>query len=165
MWKNPDHLIKQISSFDYRTMNATFSQPWAPGSGVLELLRVFCNSEGPLLSLVEACDSSLLPDSKVEKLSFSRRIHYGWKFCADFSAAKSFSLGSIHIVPPVALALKQVIEEGMTDVLLPAIRELSVSGSLSVGPVREAIERFVTARSRGLDCLTCHSKLGERSLL
>lgn len=30
--------------------------------------------------------------------------------------------------------------------MLPAIRELSVSGSLSAGPVRETIERFVTAR-------------------
>jgi len=51
----------------------------------------------------------------------------------------------MHIVPPVVFALKQVVEEGMTN-MLPAIRELSVSGSLSVGPVREAIERFVTAR-------------------
>jgi hypothetical protein len=33
----------------------------------------------------------------------------------------------------------------MTDVL-PAIREISVSGSLLAGPVREAIERFITAR-------------------
>jgi hypothetical protein len=52
----------------------------------------------------------------------------------------------MHIVPPVAFALKQVIEEGMTDVLLLAIQELSVTGSLSAGPVREAVERFVAAR-------------------
>jgi hypothetical protein len=34
----------------------------------------------------------------------------------------------------------------MTDVLLLAIQELSVTESLSAGPVREAIERFVAAR-------------------
>ncbi|KAF8491230.1 hypothetical protein F5888DRAFT_1909701 [Russula emetica] len=61
------------------------------------------------------------------------------------SAAKSLSLGSMHIVPPVALVLKQVIEEGMTDVL-PAIQKLSVSRSLPAGPVREAIEQFVAGR-------------------
>jgi len=51
----------------------------------------------------------------------------------------------MHIVPPVAFVLKQVIEEGMTDVL-PAIQKLSVSRSLPAGPVREAIEQFVAGR-------------------
>jgi hypothetical protein len=54
-------------------------------------------------------------------------------------------MGSMHIVPPVAFVLKQVIEEGMTDVV-PAIQKLSVSRSLPAGPVREAIEQFVAAR-------------------
>jgi hypothetical protein len=36
-------------------------------------------------------------------------------------------------------------KEGMTDVL-PAIQKLFVSGSLPVGPVRDAIEQFVAAR-------------------
>ena len=37
-------------------------------------------------------------------------------FGSIFSAAKSFfSLGSVDIAPPVAFLLKQVIEEGMTD--------------------------------------------------
>jgi len=51
----------------------------------------------------------------------------------------------MHIVPPIAFALKQVIEEGMTDVL-PAIQKLFVPGSLPARPVREAIEQFVAAR-------------------
>ena len=66
----------------------------------------------------------------------------------------------MHTVPPVAFALKQVIEEGMTDVL-PAIRELSVSESLSAGPVRKAIEQFVT--TRGAPLSSGHFSLASRS--
>ncbi len=55
------------------------------------------------------------------------------------------SLTGVHAVCAVAFTLKQVIEEGMTDVL-PAIQSLSVSTPLSAGPVREGIEQFVTAR-------------------
>jgi hypothetical protein len=100
----------------------------------------------------------LLPLSNIEKLQFSVSYSYRdsqsifktedpqWlEVLRQFSGAKSLYLGSMGFVPPVALALKQVIDEGMTDVL-PAIRELTLSESLSAGPVREAIEQFATAR-------------------
>lgn len=84
-----------------------------------------------------------------------------------FCCKELLSPGSMHIAPPVAFGLKQAIEEEVT-VVLPAIRELSVSDDpatllcflrshrhyrqralrrpLTAEPIREAIERFVTAR-------------------
>ncbi|KAN0118585.1 hypothetical protein V8E52_005008 [Russula decolorans] len=125
--------------------------------GALQL-NFLCDADGPLPSLVEACNTSLLPLSNIETFEISaRNLHPDcesgfntedpqWlEVLRKLSAAKSLSLGSMHIVPPIAFALKQVIGEGMTDVL-PAIQELSVAGSLSAGPVREAIERFVAVR-------------------
>ena len=119
-----------------------------------------CDADGPLPSLVEACNTSLLPLSNVKNIVISTR-HLNrdsqsefntedpvWlEVLRQFSAAKSLSLGSMQVVPPVAFALKQAIEEGMTDVL-PAIQELSgyVSGSLPAGPIRESIEQFAAAR-------------------
>ena len=118
-----------------------------------------CDVDGPLPSLVKACNTSLLPLSNIENFKISiQDLNMDWhpeyntedpawlEFLRHFSAAKSLSLGSMRIVP--AFALKQVVEEGMTDVL-PALQELSVSESLPAGPVLEAIEQFVTAR-RGL---------------
>jgi hypothetical protein len=136
---------------DYRAMDIAISpQAWTPDSKAL-LLTVSYHLTGALPSLVEGCKSSLFPMSNIEHLNISAQPPY-WEFnplwlelLRQFPAAKSLSLGSEQIVPPVAFALKQVIEEGMTDVL-PAIRKLSVSGPLPAGPDREAIERFVTAR-------------------
>ncbi|KAF8491234.1 hypothetical protein F5888DRAFT_1637760 [Russula emetica] len=141
-------------------MNVTLSsQRWTPGSfpGTLQL-NFLCDTDDPLPSLVVACNTSLLPLSNIENFDISTRnldpdSQSGldtedplWlEVLRQFSAAKSLSLRSMHIVPPIASALKHVIEEGMTDVL-PAIQELSVYKSLSAGPVREAIEQFVTAR-------------------
>ena len=144
----------------HHAMDVTLSmQRWTRGSlpGTLHL-NFLCDTNGPLPSLVEACNSSLLSLSNIENLNisalyFNRAWQSGintedlrWlEVLRQFSAAKSLSLNSMHVVPPVAFALKQVIEEGMTDVL-PAIQELSVSESLSAGPVREAIEQFVAVR-------------------
>ena len=151
--------VEKFRSFDFAEFdlqhniaNVSLSrQRWTPGSlpGALQL--TFLWTGGPLPSLVGACN--LLPLSNIEnfdmstwRLSESNTSGPQWlEVLRRFSAAKSLSLKSKHIVPPVAFALKQVIEEGMTDVL-PAMQELSISRSLSAGPVREAIEQFVAAR-------------------
>jgi hypothetical protein len=149
-----------LASFNLlcHTMVVTLSlQRWTPGSPPGELhLNFLCDADDPLPTLVEACNTSLLPLSNIENFHiFARSSQSGFntedpqwlEVLRQFSAAKSLSLGSMFIVPPVAFALKQVIEEGMTDVL-PAIQELSVSSglSLSPGPVPEAIGQFVAAR-------------------
>ena len=144
----------------YCEINVTVSARTLPGCAVLLNVPYF-SSEGPLPTLVQACSSSLLPLSNTQHLELTTlypnlqlrpEINTGDTPWIDilrlFSATKNLSLMSMCIVPPVAFALKQVIEEGRTDVL-PAIQNLSVSPgrSLRAGPVREAIEQFVTARS------------------
>ncbi len=155
--------VEKFRSFDYAqfdlqnyAMDVTLSQQrWTSGSppGALQL-NFFCVTHSPLPSLVEACSTPLLPLSNIENFDISTPDSESefdtedpqWlEVLRQFPAAKILSLESMHVVPPVAFALKQVIEEGMTDVL-PAIQELSVSRSLSAGPVREAIEQFVAAR-------------------
>src|SRR5258708_31408719 len=150
--------VEKVQSFgyadiylDYRAMDIAISpQAWTPDSKAL-LLTVSYHLTWALPSLVEGCKSSLFPVSNIEHFNISAQPPY-WEFnplwlelLRQFPAAKSLSLGSEQIVPPVAVALKQVIEEGITDVL-PAIHKLSVSEPLPAGPDREAIERFVTAR-------------------
>jgi hypothetical protein len=159
--------VEKFRSFDFarfdlwhHTMDVTLSpKTWTRGPlpGALQL-NFLCDTDGPVPSLVEACNTSLLPLSNVKTFEISTR-HLNpdsqsgfntedprWlEVLRQFSAAKSLYLGSMHIVPPIAFALKKAIEEGMTNVL-PGIQELTVSGSLSAGPVREAIEQFVTAR-------------------
>jgi hypothetical protein len=155
--------VEKFRSFDYarfnlshHAMDVTLSlQRWTPGTLQLTFLL---DTVDPLLSLMEACNISLLSLSNIEKFDISSQhlnqdsqsgsnteVPDWLEILCQFSAAKSLSLGSMHIVRPVAFALKQVIEEGMTDVL-PAIQELSVPRSLPAGPVREAIEQFVAAR-------------------
>lgn len=94
-------------------------------------LKVLYSSDRPLPTLVQACDSSLLPISNVQRLDittrhpqsrFELRVDAGDTQRIDilhpFSAAKSLSLGSMYTVPPVAFALKQVGHcGGMADVL------------------------------------------------
>jgi hypothetical protein len=118
-------------------------------------LTAFDSSDGPLPTLVQACSSCLLPLSNAQRLHITTRNPYlqsrtildtRWiDILRLFFAAKSLSLESMPIVPPIAFVLKRVIEEGMTDVL-PAIQKLFVSGPLPAGPVREAIQQFVAAR-------------------
>ena len=161
--------VETFRSFDYaglqispQSMDFTLSpQRWSCGScpGVLQL-KFLCDDGGPLPSLVEACNTSLLPLSNIETFGIRAKYsHYGpgsdsgidtedprWlDVLRQFPAVKSLNLESVNIVIPVAFALRRVIEEGMTGVL-PAIQELTVSRSPSIGPVREAIEQFVTAR-------------------
>ncbi len=128
-------------------------------------------SGGPLLSLVEACNTSLLPLRHLSNLKyFDISTRYSnpdsqsepntvdplWlEVLRQFSSARALSLKSMEFVPPITFTLKQVIEEGMTDVL-PAIQRLSVTRPLSAGPVREGIEQFVTAR--GLSETASHSE-------
>ena len=161
--------VEIFRSFDYAglqisplSMDFTLSpQRWSrcPCPGVLQL-KFLCDAGGPLPSLVEACNTSLLPLSNIETFGIRAKYsHYGpgsesgidtedprWlDVLRQFPAVKSLNLESVNIVIPVAFALRRVIEEGMTGVL-PAIQELTVSRSPSIGPVREAIEQFVTAR-------------------
>jgi hypothetical protein len=159
--------VEKFRSLDYarfdfspHAMDVTLSpQRWTRDSlpGALQL-NFLCDTDGPLTSLVEAFNTFLLPLSNIEKFEFSDSHSYRdsqsifktedpqWlEVLRQFSGAKSLYLGSMGFVPPVALVLKQVIDEGMTNVL-PAIQELTVSESLSAGPVREAIEEFATAR-------------------
>ena len=116
-----------------------------------------CDTGDPLPSMVEAWNT-LLPLSNIENVSIctrpsNRDSESGYNtgdprwlnVLRQFPAAKSLYLDSMEVVIPVAFALKRVIEEGMTGVL-PAMQELTVSRSLSTGPVRETIEQFVTAR-------------------
>jgi hypothetical protein len=130
----------------------------APGSGVLQLKVLYFSPDGPLPTLVQACSPSLLPLSTTQRLNITTQFSYwqshiildtGCRQWVDilrtFSAARSLSLGSMHIVPPIAFMLKQIIDEGMTDVL-PAIQKLFVATSVPAGPVREAIGQFVAAR-------------------
>ena len=156
---------ENFNSLDYAAIELGYGginvhvsmQTLTPGCGVLKL-QVLHSSEGPLPTLVQACNSSLLPLSNTQRLDITTQYpdshsrpkpDTGDTHWIDifrlFSAAKSLSLGSMHIVPPVAFALKQVIEEGRSDVL-PAIQKLSVSRSLPAGTVREAIEQFIIAR-------------------
>jgi hypothetical protein len=136
-------------------MDVTLSlQNWTRDSppGALQM-KFKWDIDDPLQSLVEACNSSLLPLSNVENFVISAQDLHSFntegpqclEVLRQFSAAKSLSLGSMHIVRPVVFVLKRVIEEGMTDVL-PAIQKLSVSGSLPAGSVQEAMEQFVAAR-------------------
>ena len=152
-------------NFGYGGVKVTVSmRTFSPGCGVLQFGALY-PSEGPLPTLVQACSSSLLPLSDTQYLSittpesqshpsFDTGVTQWVDILLPFSAAKKLSLGSMHIVQPVAFALKQVVEEGMTDVL-PAIQKISVVRSLPVGPVREAIEQFAAARG-----LTAFERLG-----
>jgi hypothetical protein len=160
--------IEKFRTFDYAgfdlsryALDVTLSlQRWTPGSRPETLLLNFlCDIDGPLPSLVEACNTSLLPlsNSNIKNFAiFTPNLYQGplsgsntddllWlEVLRRFSTAKRLLL-SMDVVRPVAFALKQVIDEGITDVL-PAIQELSVLRSLSAGPVLEAIEQFVVAR-------------------
>ena len=156
IFRSFDYARFQISSY---TIDATLSpMRWSRGPcpGGLQL-TFLCDTGDPLPSLVEACNT-LVPLSNMENFSIctqssNRDSESGFNMgdprwldvLRQFPAAKSLRLGSMEFVIPVAFALKQVIEEGMTGVL-PAIQKLTVSISLSAGPVREAIEQFVTAR-------------------
>ncbi|KAI0277116.1 hypothetical protein BGY98DRAFT_652007 [Russula aff. rugulosa BPL654] len=159
--------VEKFRSLDYarfhlspRAMEISLSPlRWARGSFPGELqLKSSYSTDGPLPHLMDAFNLSLLPLSNIKNINIcapysspdSQSGFYTgdprWlEILRQFSGAKSLYLESMNLVPPVALALKQVIEEGMTDVL-PAIQELTVFEPLSAGPVREAIEQFVTAR-------------------
>ena len=161
--------VEKFHSFDYANFDLSTHavdvhlspQIWVDGSPRQALnLKFLCDFDGPLPSLadlVEVCNS-LLPLSNIESFSLfapdlSLDLRSGFnaedprwlEILRQFPAAKNLYLGSMVFVPGVAFGLKQVIEEGMTDVL-PAIQKLSLFKSLSAGPVREAIEQFVTAR-------------------
>ena len=149
-WFDLSHDTIRITLIPQRSTPESFS-------GALQW-NFLCDTDRPIPTLVEACNTSLLPLSDIESYSISAAPYINldpqsgfnmedlpWlKVLRQFSAAKSLSV-STHIVPPVAFALKQVMKEEITDVL-PAIQELSVSMGLRAGPDREAIERFAAAR-------------------
>ena len=156
IFRSLDYAGFQISSSSMDVTLRRIRRPRGPCPGTLQLMFL-CDIGDPLPSLVEAC-KTLLPLSNMENFSIctqssNRDSESGFNtgdprwldVLRQFPAAKSLNLGSMDIIIPVAVALKRVIEEGMTGVL-PAIQELTVSRSLSAGPVQEAIEQFVTAR-------------------
>ena len=146
------HLSTYHMDVTFSSLRRTHGSP--PRALRLDLSFV---GDGLLPALVEACETSLLPHSNIEKLHISARGSYWdsqpdsadaaqWlEFLRHFSSAKSLYLGSRYFVPTVAFALKQATEEGITGVL-PAIQKLTVCGSLPAGADREAIEQFVAAR-------------------
>jgi hypothetical protein len=157
---------------DKHVMDVTFGpQGWTHPGGLQ--LKFLLDANGPLSSLVEACNTSLLPLRHLSNLTYfeistrypnshsqseSNTVDPLWlEVLHQFSSARSLSLGSMEFVPPVAFTLKQVIEEGMTDVL-PAIQRLSVSTPLSAGPIRDGIEEFVTARGLSDSEMASHSE-------
>ena len=62
-----------------------------------------------------------------------------------FTAVKQLYL-SREIVSHFAPVLKELVEEGATEVLLPALQILSLGEPLPSGPVKKIIEQFVAAR-------------------
>jgi len=170
--------IEKFRTFDYAgfhldndVMDVTLAPQRRTRPRGLQLKSLCGMSGGPLLSLVEACNTSLLPLRHLSNLKYfdistrysnpdsqseSNTVDPLWlEVLRQFSSARALSLRSMEFVPPIAFTLKQVIEEGMTDVL-PAIQRLSVTRPLSAGPVREGIEQFVTAR--GLSETASHSE-------
>ena len=161
----PQFIGREFQSFNYAGFhlsphtNDAIDVTLSPQRGKHGSLKFsFPYSDGPLPGLVDVCNMSLLPLSNIESIristgrsnpdsrsGFNTEDPQWLEVLRQFPAVKILYLVSMRIVPPVAFALKRVIEEGMTNVL-PAIRELSVSRSLSPGPAREAIEQFATAR-------------------
>ena len=126
--------------------------------GALEL-RIPCSpSDWQLSSLAQVCTLSfpqaLIPS--VERLYILEHRFPGIRWQEDIESDQwlellhSFtSLKDLHIsqdfVPHVAPALRDLVEEGATEVLL-ALQNLFLDEQLASGPVQETIRQFVASR-------------------
>ena len=63
----------------------------------------------------------------------------------SFTGVKELNV-SLEFGPYIVPVLKKLVEEGSTEVLLPALRILFLEEPLPSGPVKEIIEQFVAAR-------------------
>ena len=109
-----------------------------------------------LSSLAQACTTSLSPLStsqRLEILDYRRRYPHGaaenaqWlAILRPFTAVKDLYV-SEGLISHVPLALQDLAGEGVAEVL-PALRNLYMRGLPGFGPVRIAVETFVTARKR-----------------
>jgi len=120
-------------------------------------LRISCKPlDWQLSALPQVLNSFLSSLSTLESLEIvvSRGDLQGeieviqWQeFFHPFTAVKKMSLKGAASVQLVALALRELAEEGATEVL-PALQNLSLmtSGWSPPGPLKEAIGQFVAAR-------------------
>jgi hypothetical protein len=100
----------------------------------------------------------LLPFSDVESLAISSedqlpQSQWGSTGCEflwldllhAFFAVKVLEIHN-NSLAPVASTLKEVVKGRITEIVFPAIRELSVGEDLISGPILRDIEKFATAR-------------------
>lgn len=120
-------------------------------------LEILCRRRRwQLSSLAQACTTSLSPLSTLERLEifdYRRRYPHGgtenaqWPaILRPFTAVKDLYV-SEGLISHVPLALQDLAEEKVAEVL-PALRNLHLRGLPRCGPVRIAVETFVTARKR-----------------
>jgi hypothetical protein len=127
----------------------------------LELAISCRKSDWQLSSLAQVCSSSI-PQALIPpveylyiKSLFPSELHWHlqddiensqWlEVLQPFTAVKELYL-SREFVPHIAAVLKELVEEGATEVLLPALQILFLEEPLPSGPVKEIIEQFVAAR-------------------
>ena len=121
------------------------------------LLEISCEMHLRPQYLVQVCSSSLLPFSNVKSLAISgvdqlQHPHLAptaedfiWlDLLRPFSAVMVLSIDK-NSLTPVADTLKEVVKEGITEIL-PEIRWLSIGEHLPSGPILRAIEKFATTR-------------------
>ena len=121
--------------------------------------KILCRqSDWQLSSLAQVCGSSF-PQSLIPPVEYlyieGRQVELHWQddieniqwleLLQPFTGVKELYLSQAfgpHIVP----VLKELIEEGATEVLLPALQILFLEEPLPSGPVKKIIEQFVAAR-------------------
>lgn len=121
------------------------------------MLTIFCSEPDRQLSaMAQLCNSPLPPFSDLESLQIrdgeiggsywqDNMEHSRWlDLVGPFSSVKNLYL-SRNIVPRVALALRELTGERVTEAL-PALQNLFLEGHRTSGPAHEAIMRFLTAR-------------------
>ena len=122
-------------------------------------LGILCRqSDWQLSSLAQVCNSSFPQPliSPVEYLfirKIFRELHWQddiensqWlEVLQPFTGVKELYV-SRKFVPHIAPVLRELVEEGATEVLLPALQILFLEEPLPSGPVKEMIEQFVAAR-------------------
>jgi hypothetical protein len=125
----------------------------------LELAISCKQSDWQLSSLAQVCSSSF-PQAIIPAVEYLyltkrplRRLHWQddiensqWlEVLQPFTGVKELYL-SREFGPHIAPVLKELVEEGSTEVLLPALQILFLDEPLPSGPVQETIEQFVAAR-------------------
>ena len=110
-------------------------------SAVAQVLNSFLSSLLTLESLwIIACDGHW--QGEIEVIQWREFLH-------PFTSVKDVNLESANLVRLVAPALQELARERETEVLLPALQNLRLRmcyGWRPSGPVKEAIEEFITTR-------------------